>query len=116
MLSTPRSSACSDPDLRPLHQSDGVHFNFNRDEVVQSYISPLVQIRDRTYPSPLSVWAGLHAPGENIREQFRESQGRDKVVAYNEDIKARVEEKTSGIRFEDGGMRMMEFYNVSRSR
>lgn len=33
---------------------------------------------------------------------------------YNHVIKANIEARTSDLRFEDGGMRMVEFYEVSR--
>lgn len=71
-------------------------------------------LRDRSFPPPISIWAGLHAPGENILEEYREAQGRDRVQAFNRDIKVGGELRTKEIAIGDGGMRVLEFYNVSR--
>jgi hypothetical protein len=86
--------------------------SFQMNEIA-TYIEPVVHLRQHSYPAPISLWGGLHAPGVNIREAYAESQGRPKVREFNAKVADLIEEQAGSVRLEEGGMRQIQFYNVS---
>ena len=59
----------------------------------------------------ISLWSGLHAPGENLGAEFVESQGRETVLSYNEKIQRLINFRSPG-RLEEGAMKVVPWFNV----
>ncbi|KAM0752701.1 hypothetical protein T439DRAFT_286525 [Meredithblackwellia eburnea MCA 4105] len=72
--------------------SFGLHCGMKPSISLLGVIKPLLQYASRTFPRPITLWGGVHAPGNNKPEQYVASQGRTPVERYNEKMEKLISE------------------------
>jgi hypothetical protein len=90
----------------------GIHFNYNLTHVTSQWLPSFFHLHRHSFPFPISVYAGIHHPGANQPQKYIQTQGPDKVEAYNTELKAVLEEMSPGD-LSNGGTSFLEFYSIT---
>lgn len=96
-----------------LYQGAGAWFHMEA-STAQPYFDTADTLYLHSYPRPVTLWAGIHATGLNLKEMYQASQGRPVTAAYNHAIEALVSNITisRGHPWEGGPM-VIPFFNAS---
>ncbi|KAM0754231.1 hypothetical protein T439DRAFT_174059 [Meredithblackwellia eburnea MCA 4105] len=65
-----------------LYQGAGVHFWCDAKQT-HDYLDPVIELQQHSFPRGVSIWAGVHATGPNMPEQWREMQGFKAIEKYD---------------------------------
>lgn len=64
----------------------GIHNNFNSSQIVDEYLEPILRVT-KTRQNIVLIWLSTHAAGPLKPMQYRATQGNDKILQYNEQIR-----------------------------
>ena len=70
----------------------GLHMGLNADKVFNGYLKPILQLKHQAASQwPLIIWLTTHAHGSIKPIPYIESQGNDKIIRYNQEMRRFLE-------------------------
>ena len=70
----------------------GLHMGLNAHKVFNGYIKPILQLKNQAASQwPLIIWLTTHAHGSIKPIPYIESQGNDKIIRYNQEMRRFLE-------------------------
>jgi len=63
----------------------GIHDNFDYEKVIEQYLQPIVQLRNKrmAFTNPVFVWLNTHSAGPLKPIPYQNTQGNHKIVRFN---------------------------------
>ncbi|GAA5867937.1 hypothetical protein JCM8547_003419 [Rhodosporidiobolus lusitaniae] len=89
----------------------GGHFDYTPSTLLSSsYLDTLFSTLSRHFPTPLNLFMGPHAPGENQQPQYNARQGPQRVKAFAEQVPGLLRERSTEKEMGRGGARYVDFF------